>query len=148
MDFYDFEEYEQLIAAARKRSLDHLAFLLLGGDAGLHWTSVDLRRRLITVECSEYKGEFTTPKHDKIRTVPMTMRLAAALAARRGGSGPLVFSKADDCRSPPARGSRGSRPPSSGYMYRTRCVTRSAGISPCELLRRGRFSSSPGTHRW
>jgi hypothetical protein len=34
MDFYDFEEYEQLIAAARKRSSDHLAFVLLGGDAG------------------------------------------------------------------------------------------------------------------
>jgi integrase len=104
MDFYDFEEYEALIAAARKRSSDHLAFVLLGGDAGLrageirglHWTSVDLRRRLITVECSEYKGQFTTPKHDKIRTVPMTARLAAALAARRGGGGPLVFSKGDD----------------------------------------------------
>jgi integrase len=83
-------------ASARKRSSDHLPFVLLGGDAGLrageirglHWTSIDLRRRLITLECSEYKGEFTTPKHDKIRTMPMTARLAAALAARKGGGGP------------------------------------------------------------
>lgn len=104
MDFYDFDEYERLVAAAKKLGSDNLAFVLLAGDAGLrageirglHWASIDLRRRLITVERSEYKGQFTTPKHDKIRTVPMTKRLAAALTSRRDGKQPLVFSRADD----------------------------------------------------
>lgn len=54
-----------------------LSQLRAGEIRGLHRTSVDLRRRLITA---------------KIRTVPMTKRLAAD----RSRGGPLVFSKADD----------------------------------------------------
>ncbi|KIG12222.1 Integrase [Enhygromyxa salina] len=67
-----------------------------GEIRGLHWTSVDLSRRLITIERSEYLGEFTTPKHDKIRTVPMTKRLASVLGTLKQDQRPLVFSRGDD----------------------------------------------------
>jgi integrase len=101
MDFYDFEEYEQLLTAARALGLEHLGFVLLAGDAGmrageirgLHWSSVDLSRRLLTVERSEYRGEFTTPKHDKIRTVPMTKRLASVLGELKQAKRSLVFTR-------------------------------------------------------
>ena len=98
MDFFNFDEYTQLIAAASALGPEHLAFTLLAGDAGLrageirglHWSSINFARRVLTVQHSEYKGELTTPKHDKIRTVPMTMRLTTALKALREDEG-LVF---------------------------------------------------------
>jgi integrase len=104
MDFYDFEEYEKLLVAARAIGPEHLGFALLAGDAGmrageirgLHWTSVDLTHRLLTVERSEYRGQFTTPKHDKIRTVPMTKRLASVLGELEDRKRPLVFSRGDN----------------------------------------------------
>jgi len=86
-DFFDFEEYARLLRGAESKGPIHLAIVLLAGDAGLrageiralHWSSIDWRQNLLTVERSEYKGHITLPKHDKIRTVPMTKRLAAAL---------------------------------------------------------------------
>jgi integrase len=77
--------------------------VLLGGDAGLrggevralHWTSVDFRRAQLTIERHEYKGQFTLPKHDKIREVPMTDTLAEALKAyrHRGDEGGLLTAR-------------------------------------------------------
>ena len=101
MDFYDFEEYGKLIQAADTLGDAHRAFVLLAGDAGmrageirgLHWSSVDLRHRLITVERSEYKGQFTTPKYDKIRVIPMTRRLASALDRIHDNKRGLVLSQ-------------------------------------------------------
>ena len=89
MDFYSFEDYETLLAGAEALGPQHLAMVLLGGDAGLragemralHWSSIDWNVRQLTVERSEWHGQLTTPKHDKIRTVPMTERLTAALQA-------------------------------------------------------------------
>lgn len=101
-DFYDFDEYERLIEAAKTVGPEELAFVLLAGDAGmrageirgLHWGSVDFTHRRIVVEKAEYEGQFTTPKHDRIRTLPMTRRLAAALRKlKRGGRDSLVFSR-------------------------------------------------------
>jgi len=99
MDFFDFDELEHMLEIAK--SIDpriHL-MLLLGGEAGLRagemraleWTSLDFRRRLLTVERSDWRGHVTLPKHDKIRRVPMTQRLAAALKAHRHLQGPRVL---------------------------------------------------------
>ncbi len=93
--FYDFDEYDRLVEAAAGVHLQ----VLLGGDAGLrpgefrtlHWTSVDFGRRRLTIERHEYKGQFTLPKHDKIRRVPMTDALADALRGYRHLRGPLVL---------------------------------------------------------
>lgn len=99
MDFFDFDEYEQLVEAARELGPGPLAFVLLAGEAGLRageirglqWESVDLDRRMLTVEHGEWCGQITTPKHDKIRTVPLTVRLTAALHELERGPGPFVI---------------------------------------------------------
>lgn len=99
MDFFDFDEFEQLVAAARELGPGVLAFVLLAGEAGLRageirglqWSSVDLDRRLLTVERAEWHGQIITPKHDKIRTVPMTARLTASLRELERGPGPFVI---------------------------------------------------------
>jgi integrase len=101
MDFYEFEELETLIAAAAKADPRTEVFVLLGGEAGLRageiraleWNALDFRRRLLTVEQSEWNGHVTLPKHDKIRQVPMTKRLAAALRRHRHTLGPRVLYK-------------------------------------------------------
>lgn len=105
MDFYDFDEYDRLVEAAAKLDPRIHLLVLLGGDAGLrpgevralHWTAIDFRRRLLTVELSEYKGTFTLPKHDKIRRVPMTKALTKALQDHRHLRGPLVLTRDDGC---------------------------------------------------
>ena len=73
--------------------------VLLGGDAGLRrgeiialeWVHVDVRRGLLTVEQSEWKGKVTETKGRKYRVVPMTNRLCAALTAHRHLRGPRVL---------------------------------------------------------
>jgi integrase len=103
MDFFDFDEYERLVDVAGAIDLQILVFVLLAGDAGLraseiralHWNSIDLSRRMLTVERSAWKGLITTPKHDKLRTVPLTKRLADALRDLDRGPTPLVFSTDD-----------------------------------------------------
>jgi integrase len=99
MDFYDFDEYERLVDAAAKIDPRVLLVVLLGGDAGLRpgevralkWQCVDLQRRSITVELAEYRGSYGSPKHGKIRRVPLTKRLAEALAKHRHLAGDFVI---------------------------------------------------------
>jgi integrase len=101
--FYDFEEYERLIEAAR--SMDPNAYLiaLLGGEAGLRcgemmaleWRDVDLGKRQICVQRSEWKGQVTVPKGGRLRYVPMTVRLAAALREHRHLRGARVLCQPD-----------------------------------------------------
>jgi integrase len=91
MGFYDFDEYEQLVAAAQ--ALDPNAYLvaLLGGDAGLRcgeiigleWRDVDLGKRQLCIQRSEWRGHVTLPKSGRLRYVPLTARLAAALRDHR-----------------------------------------------------------------
>lgn len=103
MEFYDFDEYDQLIAAARDHSSLLLVMVLLGGDAGLRsgeirgleWKSINFRQGLLTVEQSEYNGQLTLPKHEKVRTVPMTGRLAKALKEHRHLQGSRVLYQAN-----------------------------------------------------
>lgn len=97
--FYDFDQYEWLVEASRKCDPRIELLELLGGEAGLRrgeiialeWPDIDLRRGLITVERSEWKGKVTATKGMKYRVVPMTKRLQQALAAHRHLRGPRVL---------------------------------------------------------
>jgi integrase len=101
--FHDFGEYERLIEAARAVDAQaHLA-ILLGGDAGLRcgeimaleWGDVDLPKRQLRIQRSEWKGHVTTPKGGKSRIVPMTVRLASAMSAHRHLRGRRVLCQSD-----------------------------------------------------
>jgi integrase len=97
--FLDFDQYEWLVEAASKIDKRTLVVVLLGGDAGLRrgeilamdWANVDLRRGLLTVERSEWKGNVTATKGMKYRVVPMTKRLQEALAEHRHLRGDRVL---------------------------------------------------------
>ncbi len=77
--------------------------MLLGGEAGLRcgeimaleWTDVDLQKRQLCVARSEWKGHVTVPKGGRLRYVPLTVRLAAALKSARHMRGPRVVCEAD-----------------------------------------------------
>ena len=89
--FHDFEEYERLVSAARELDPRAEMIVLLGGDAGLRcgeiaaleWGDVDLRKRQLCVQRSEWKGHVTIPKGGRLRYVPMTIRLASVLREHR-----------------------------------------------------------------
>ncbi len=91
MPFYDFDEFERLLASARRLSQQHELLVLLGGLAGLRsgeiralrWSSIDFARGFLTVERAYSLDEVLVPKGDKIRRVPMPKRLQAALQAAR-----------------------------------------------------------------
>lgn len=97
--FYDFDDYERLVEAARS---DPQAYLvaLLGGEAGLRcgeimgleWTDVDLSKRQLCVARSEWKGHVTMPKGGRLRYVPLTKRLTEALRQARHLRGKRVLS--------------------------------------------------------
>ena len=86
MAFYDFDEYEQLVAAARSIDPSAELIVLLGGEAGLRcgemialqWRDIDLGKRQLCVQRSDWNGQVTTPKGGRLRYVPLTIRLAAA----------------------------------------------------------------------
>jgi len=91
MGFYDFDEFERLVEAAK--ALDRRTYLivLLGGEAGLRcgemmaleWGDVDFHKRQICIQRSDWKGHVTVPKGGRLRHVPMTVRLAAAVRDSR-----------------------------------------------------------------
>lgn len=101
--FHDFDQYERLIVAANAVGVEAQLAVLLGGDAGLRcgeimalaWTDIDLSKRQIRVQRSEWKGHVTLPKGGRTRIVPMTVRLAAALSAHRHLQGPRVLCRED-----------------------------------------------------
>jgi integrase len=101
--FHDFDEYERLIEAAKAVDVQAHLTVLLGGDAGLRcgeimaleWTDVDLSKRQLKVQRSEWKGQVTLPKGGRTRVVPMTVRLASALGAHRHLRGPRVLCRED-----------------------------------------------------
>src|SRR5829696_4797803 len=65
--------------------------VLPGGEAGLRvgemmaleWGDVDLVNRQLCVARSDWNGFVTSPKGGRLRRVPLTRRLAAALSAQR-----------------------------------------------------------------
>src|SRR5690242_21474370 len=50
---------------------------------GLEWGDVDLVKRQMCIQRSEWRGHVTVPKGGRLRYVPMTARLAAALQGHR-----------------------------------------------------------------
>jgi integrase len=89
--FYDFDEYERLVAAADGDDRNAYLIALLGGEAGLRcgemmaleWSDIDFQKRQLRVQRSEWKGQVTTTKGGRVRYVPLTMRLAAAIRDHR-----------------------------------------------------------------
>ena len=89
--FYDFDQYERLIEVARTLDARTHLVVLLGGEAGLRvgemmaleWGDVDLVNRQVCVARSDWNGFVTSPKGGRLRRVPLTRRLAAALSAQR-----------------------------------------------------------------
>src|SRR5262249_42732805 len=89
--FYDFEKYERLVATASAMDWRTELIVLLGGEAGLRcgemialeWGDVDLSKRQLCVRRSDWNGQVTCPKGGRLRSVPMTVRLTAALRKYR-----------------------------------------------------------------
>src|SRR5436190_1218793 len=80
MSFYDFDEYERLVAATSAVDATAYLIVLLGGEAGLRcgemialeWRDVDLGKRQICVQRSAWNGQVTTPKGGRLRYVPLS----------------------------------------------------------------------------
>ncbi len=99
ISFYDFDEYERLVDMAKAIDLRTYLIVLLAGEAGLRsgeivaleWTDLDLRKRLICVQRNEWEGQVDSTKGGRVRYVPMTTRLVAALRDGRHLRGPRVM---------------------------------------------------------
>lgn len=95
--FYSPEQAAALVAAAQDD--DRLVTLLLALDAGLRasevhalrWVDVDLANRELTVNHTIYRGQLLLPKSGRSRRVPLTRRLADALAQLGHGGAPWVL---------------------------------------------------------
>jgi integrase len=102
-DFYDFGEYDRLVTSAANIDARAHLIVLLGGAAGLRsgeiralaWTDLNFAKRQICVERSEWRGQVSTTKGNRLRYVPMTNRLADALKKHRHLAGPLVLYRDD-----------------------------------------------------
>jgi integrase len=57
--------------------------LRCGEIIALEWGDVDLGKRQLCVQRSEWRGHVTVPKGGRLRYVPMTRRVAAALREHR-----------------------------------------------------------------
>jgi len=109
-EFYDFDEFEWLVEAARKIDPRTELLVLLGGEAGLRrgeilaleWHCCDLRRGLLKVQASEWDGKVTETKGMESRIVPMTTRLQDALRAHKHLRGDRVL-YADEVGTPTNR---------------------------------------------
>ncbi|MFN7970964.1 MAG: tyrosine-type recombinase/integrase [Acidobacteriota bacterium] len=101
--FHDFEAFERLVTAARRLDPQGHLVVLLGGEAGLRcgemraleWRDVDLEKRQLKVERSDWLGVVGSPKGGRLRYVPMTSRLEAALRAHRHLRGARVLCMTD-----------------------------------------------------
>ncbi len=86
-----------------RQEVNAYLIVLLGGEAGLRcgemmaleWSDVDLGKRQLCVQRSEWKGHVTVPKGGRLRYVPLTVRLAAALREHRHPRGARVLSQSD-----------------------------------------------------
>jgi integrase len=101
--FHDFDAYDQLVDAAQALDSQTSVLVLLGGEAGLRcgemmaleWGDVDFPHRQLCIQRSDWKGQVTSPKGGRLRRVPMTDRLAAALKAHRHLRGRQVLLQAE-----------------------------------------------------
>jgi integrase len=103
-DFLDFDELGQLLGKAM--DTDARAAVLCAAHSGLRageiralaWTDVNFPSRVLTVRRTDYRGNLGSPKSGRLRTIPMTDELAAALKAHRHLKGEFVFCDADGQR--------------------------------------------------
>jgi integrase len=101
--FHDFDAYERLVSSAERFDARAYLLVLLGGEAGLRCgemmalerSDIDLSKRQICVQRSDWKGHVTVPKGGRIRYVPMTIRLAEALQKHRHLRGKRVLYQND-----------------------------------------------------
>ena len=85
--FYDFDDYERIVEAARAFDARLHVAVLLGGDAGLRmgevialeWVRVNFVRGVLVVAQSEWRDQVTLPKGGRMREVKLTVRLLKAL---------------------------------------------------------------------
>jgi integrase len=97
MHFYDFAAYEQLLDGARRAGSMVLCAILLGGDAGLRrgecvaLEQADVGRDHLTVSRNDWRGQVGSPKGNKSRRIPLTSRLAEAIAAVKHLRGPRLL---------------------------------------------------------
>jgi integrase len=102
-NFYDFADFERLVGAAERLDWRSKTVVLLGGEAGLRrgemigleWNDIDLKRRLVTVQRSEWKGHVTLPKGGRYRQIPLSERLAEVLSTNRHLRGARVLCRDD-----------------------------------------------------
>ncbi len=101
--FYDFDEFERLIVSARAADSRAYLLVLMAGEAGLRlgemvaleWSDIDFVKRQVCVQRSAWKGHVASPKGGRLRYIPLTIRLAAALRDHRHLRGPLVLYQDD-----------------------------------------------------
>lgn len=97
-DFFDFDEPEQLLSRATET--DARASILCAAHGGLRsgeiralaWTDVNFPSRVLTIRRTDYRGQLGSPKGGRLRSIPMTAELTAALKAHRHLRGEFVFS--------------------------------------------------------
>ena len=90
---------ETLVSAAKATDPRACLLTLLGGEAGLRcgemmaleWGDIDLAKRQLAVRRSDWKGHVTVPKGGRVRYVPLTVRLTAALREHRHLRGARVL---------------------------------------------------------
>lgn len=100
-DFLTPEESRALLDAARTESAWHDMILCalrtglrVGELLGLEWRDVDMTRRQLIISRSVVDGHVGSPKNNRVRMVPLSLDLAAALSAR-GRSRVSVFDTAE-----------------------------------------------------
>jgi integrase len=101
--FYDFGEFDRLVAAARATDARAYLLVLLAGEAGLRlgemvaleWHDIDFVKEQVCVQRSAWKGQIASPKGGRLRYIPLTRRLAAALRDARHLRGPRVLYEDD-----------------------------------------------------
>jgi integrase len=89
--FHDFDQFERLVAVADGADRETRLIVLLGGEAGLRcgemialeWSDVDLAKRQLCVQRSDWNGQVTSPKGGRLRYIPLTLRLTTALREHR-----------------------------------------------------------------
>jgi len=101
--FYDFDDFEMLVAAAKSEPNAYV-IVLLGGEAGLRcgemmgleWEDVDFNKRQLCIQRSVWKGHVGVPKGGRLRYVRMTARLTVALREHRHLPSRRVLCETDD----------------------------------------------------
>jgi integrase len=106
--FHDVDAYEALVKAAEALDWRAELIVLLAGEASLRcgeimaleWTDVDWQKPQLCVERSDWKGQVTATKGGRVRYVPLTHRLAAALKKHRHLRSRRVLHRDNPKRSP------------------------------------------------